>query len=373
MGQHAQHMMLVGGGHAHVAVLADWITNGLPAARATLLTPHRHLRYSGMVPGWIAGQYEREDGLVDLAPLAKRAGVQLVLGRCTGIDPDARWIKTGGGQVLEYDVASLDTGGVGRARAMLDRGRGEPKDTRLIDVRPIDRFVDRIAALEDVRTVVVIGGGAAGVEIAFALRNRASQAAPSHVTLIAGKEGLLPGFASAIRRKVAAELGVQGIALVNEDASLTDGALTTKSGPIEDVDVIVAALGSGAPDWPKAGGLATDAHGFIAVDAYQRCVSHPDVFAVGDVASRQDHTVTHSGVHAVMAGPVLAQNLRSVLTGGKPRAIYKPRKASLYLISTGNGRAILSYGPLSAQGAWVAKLKASIDKRWISQYATLSR
>ncbi|KEO90137.1 NADH dehydrogenase [Erythrobacter longus] len=366
MEQHAQHMMLVGGGHAHVAVLADWIANGLPAARATLLTPHRHLRYSGVVPGWIAGQYQREDGLVDLAALAKRAGVQFLLGRCTGIDPEARWVKTGGGQVLEYDVASFDTGGVGRAHNVLG------KDKRLIDVRPIDRFVERLETAEKAGDIAVVGGGAAGVEIAFAMRNRAGTK-DAKVTLIAGDDGLLPSFSAGVRRKVSRELAAQGIAVLNENARLSEGELVTTSGSCVPADIIVASLGSGAPDWPKAGGLATDSQGFIAVDQHQRSTSHPDVFAVGDVASRQDRHVAHSGVHAVMAGPHLARNLRDAVQGREVGSVYRPRPVSLYLLSTGNGRAILSYGPLSAQGAWVAKLKHAIDKRWISQYASLCR
>ena len=79
-------MLLVGGGHAHVAVLADWAKRGAPAGvRGVLLTPERHLRYSGMVPGWIAGQHAQDDGLVDLAALSARAGVELVLDRSTGL------------------------------------------------------------------------------------------------------------------------------------------------------------------------------------------------------------------------------------------------------------------------------------------------
>ncbi|MEO1731655.1 MAG: hypothetical protein AAFR64_13075, partial [Pseudomonadota bacterium] len=72
-------ILLIGGGHSHVAVLADWAREGLPANRAVLLTPEPALRYSGMVPGWISGEHTREEGLVDLAGLAKAAGVELVL------------------------------------------------------------------------------------------------------------------------------------------------------------------------------------------------------------------------------------------------------------------------------------------------------
>jgi NADH dehydrogenase FAD-containing subunit len=359
--------MLVGGGHAHVAVLADWIRNGLPCERAVLLTPYRHLRYSGMVPGWIAGQYERDEGVVDLAALAERAGVQLLLGPCTGIDPERCWVRTGGGQPLEFDVVSIDTGGVGRAERLLG------KDRRLVDIRPIDRFVERIDSHDCPFRMAVVGGGAGGTEIAFALRNRGGEDPRPQVVFVTGREGLLPDMSPAVRRTAAKALAGQGIAVLEEDARFEDGELRCESGSLEPVDLVAAALGSAAPEWPGAGGLATDAQGFIAVDRYQRSLSHRHVFATGDVAARQDRKVPHSGVHAVFAGPVLAKNLRAVMAGQEPRAVYTPRWNSLYLMSTGNGRAIASYGPFAAEGRWVARLKHWIDKRWISKYAALAQ
>lgn len=367
MSRSLQTLMLVGGGHAHVAVLADWIRNGLPCERAVLLTPHRRLRYSGMVPGWIAGQYERDEGVVDLAALAQRAGVQLLLGPCTGIDPERRWIRTGGGQPLEFDIVSIDTGGVGQAEKLLG------KDPRLIDIRPIDRFVERLDSRERATRIAVVGGGAGGTEIAFALRNRRGEEEQPQVIFVTGRDGLLPDMSSPVRRKAAKALEKQGIRVLSEDARFEEGMLRSDSGVIEPVDLVAAALGSGAPSWPRAGGLATDAQGFIAVDRHQRSLSHPHVFAVGDVAARQDRLVPHSGVHAVFAGPVLAKNLRAIMAGQEPRASYTPRWNHLYLMSTGNGRAIASYGPLAAEGRWVARLKHWIDKRWISKYAALAQ
>ena len=368
MSEQRKHLLLVGGGHAHVAVLADWIENGLPCERATLLTPHRHLRYSGTVPGWISGQYARDEGLVDVGALAARAGAQLLLGPCTGIDPEAGWVKTGGGQIIEYDVVSFDTGGVGRSPRLLG------KAPNLLDVRPIDRFVERLERHPGACRIAVVGGGAGGVEIAFALNNRAGMKGAVQVTLVTGAGGLLPDLSSAVRRKVAQELARQNIAVIAEDARIEDDQLVTHSGKLAPPpDLIIAALGSGAPAWPASGGLVVDSQGFIAVDQHQRSVSHPNVFAVGDVASRQDRQVTHSGVHAVMAGPHLARNLRDAVQGREVGSVYRPRPASLYLLSTGDGSAILSYGPFAASGAWASKLKAAIDKRWISQYASLTK
>lgn len=361
-------MLLVGGGHAHVAVLADWAKRGAPAGvRTVLLTPERHLRYSGMVPGWIAGQHAQDDGLVDLPALAARAGVALVLDRCTGLDPDAQLVRTAAGEAIRFDIASFDTGGEGQAAKLLG------DDPRLIDVRPIGAFVDRLVALGPLARIVVVGGGAGGVELAFALRNRAGATLCPEVKLAAGQGGLLLGFAPAVRARAARALARQGITVLSADARFAGGAIVAGEQSLEPADCIIAATGSAAPAWVRASGIATDAAGFLAVDAHQRSTSHPHIFAAGDVAARTDRPLAHSGVHAVFAGPVLAANLRAVLAGEARRRTYRPRWNNLYLMNTGDGSAIASYGPLAAEGRWVLALKHWIDKRWIAQYVRLAQ
>ena len=370
MNEAACDIVLIGGGHSHVAVLAEWAKRGCPAKRATLLPPQPFLRYSGMVPGWIAGEHERDAGLVDLAGLAKAAGAELVLDRCVAFDPVSRNVLTLENGLIPFRIASVDVGGVGRAAKIVGA------DPRLRDVRPIDGFVEGLKGEGlAAQKVVVIGGGAGGVELAFALRNRARNrghgADEPDITLIAGEKGLLPSFSKTVRSVVEAEFERQEVAVLPVDAWIERGVLAAGEVEVE-ADMIVAAVGSGAPDWPRAGGRAVDADGFIEVDAHQRSTSHPHVFAAGDCAQRTDTRVDHAGVHAVHAGPVLAANLRAALTGREPTKTYTPRSASLYLLSTGNGEAILSYGNWAAQGRWVARLKAWIDKGWIAKYAALS-
>ena len=361
-------LLLVGGGHAHVAVLADWIRRGVPpGARAVLLTPEPSLRYSGMVPGWLAGQHAQDAGLVDLAGLAARAGAQLVLGTCTAIDPEARTVQVAGGGEIAFDIASIDTGGVGRGAAVLGA------DPRLIDVRPIGAFVERLADCPALGRVVVAGGGAGGVELAFGLRNRAGADPQPGVVLVTGADGLLPRFAGAVQRRAARVLARQGIAVVEGPIALERGTVVAGGASLEPVDTIITALGSAAPPWVRASGLAIDADGFIAVDAQHRSTSHPHILAAGDVAARVDRPLARSGVHAVFAGPVLAANLRKLLAGEAPRAAYRPRWNSLYLMNTGDGSAIASYGPFAAEGRWVLALKHRIDKAWIAKYAALAR
>lgn len=360
-------LLLVGGGHAHVAVLADMIRRGTPpAGRTVLLTPEPALRYSGMVPGWIAGQHRSDEGLVDLAALAARAEVELVLDRCVAFDPAARTVTTLSGAHLGFDVASFDAGGDGQG------GRVLGEDPRLVEVRPIGRFVERLAAMPTIGRVVVAGGGAGGVELAFALRNRAGQTPRPEVILAAGVDGLLPGFAPAVRARTARAFARQGIAVVAEDVRFERGALVAGATSLEPADCLVAAIGSAAPQWVRASGIATDAAGFMLVDPHHHSLSHPHIFAAGDIAARADRALPRSGVHAVFAGPVLAANLRAALDGRAPARTYRPRRNNLYLMNTGDGSAIASCGPLSAEGAWVLALKHRIDKGWIAQYARLA-
>ncbi|MBU7578964.1 MAG: FAD-dependent oxidoreductase, partial [Porphyrobacter sp.] len=256
-------VLLVGGGHAHVAVLADWVRRGLPpATRAVLLTPERHLRYSGMVPGWLAGQHGADDGLVDLAALAARAGAQWVADSCTATDPDARIVTTHSGAQIAFDIASFGTGGEGQGARLLGA------DPRLVEVRPIGAFAARLAASGPLGRVVVAGGGAGGVELAFALRNRAGADPRPEVTLVTGTGGVLPGFAPAVQRRTRDALARQAIAVVRCDARFESGALMAGGQSLEPADLVIAATGSAAPGWVCASGIASDAGGVNARGAH---------------------------------------------------------------------------------------------------------
>ena len=107
------------------------------------------------------------------------------------------------------------------------------------------------------------------------------------------------------------------------------------------------------------------------VDGQHRSLSHPNVFAAGDVCSRADIKLARSGVHAVFAGPVLARNLIASIDGQKLQS-YRPRKRSLYLLATGPQYAIASWGGLSAQGYWVWRWKNWIDRRFMHKYGALN-
>jgi selenide,water dikinase len=97
------HLVLVGGGHSHVEVLRDWAREPVPAARLAVLVDRPTAVYSGMVPGFVAGQYRLGEIEIDVWPPA--SGAAWVGARAT---PDTR----GGGSTsrsgVSYDTVSFD-------------------------------------------------------------------------------------------------------------------------------------------------------------------------------------------------------------------------------------------------------------------------
>lgn len=363
-----QRIILAGGGHAHLAVLADWAVNPLQDAECLLITSARHTAYSGMLPGWMAGVYEKDELLIDLAPLARNAGVELVLANVIGLDADARRLHLSTGEVVDFTLASLATGGE------VDTGDLAGMDAALLPVKPVPQFMTGWQGLLEslvhghAANVAIVGGGAAGVEMALAaaaaLRQRA---APGSVTLITPAETFLRGHSPAVKRLAIAELKRGGIAIRYGRAATEDGRLMLDDGTEMAADCVIAASGSRAPRWLASSGLACTAKGFIAIGADLHSLSHPYILAAGDIVERADRRLPRSGVHAVKAGPVLAANLRAA--AGKGRAAeYQPRSRTLYLMATGDQRAILSWGRFATCGRLAWRIKDWIDTRFVRHY-----
>ena len=105
-----KRLLLVGGGHSHLAVLKSFGDAPAEGVQLSLLSPSRHAFYSGMVPGVVAGHYRPEDCRIDLGALAARAGARLIENSATGVDPARREVVTAQGERLRYDILSLDVG-----------------------------------------------------------------------------------------------------------------------------------------------------------------------------------------------------------------------------------------------------------------------
>jgi selenide,water dikinase len=117
-------------------------------------------------------------------------------------------------------------------------------------------------------------------------------------------------------------------------------------------------------------GLTLDPRGFIRVGRTLQSISHPDVFAVGDVASLDGYDLPKSGVYAVRSGPALAANIRHLLRG-EALSRHRPQKDAMYLISTGDEHAIGTRNGVTFAGNWVWRWKDRIDRRFMQKFNAL--
>ena len=363
-----KRLLLLGGGHAHVQVLQALAREPMAGAQVQLVSPYPKAVYSGMVPGLAAGHYRVDDCLIDLRSLAEAARVPFLQAAATSIDAARRQVGLDGGSVLDYDVLSVDTGSVMR-RDVIDGAR-----EHALFVRPMEAFVrllDDLIALARTRAldVVLVGGGAAALELAMALQHRfALERVASRVTLVGGAAPLLAGYPLAVRRRAARALQRRHITVLHENCVRIDAAhLHLANGARVPCDAALLAIGAQAPRWLAGSGLALDAHGFIATRATLQSRSHAEVFAAGDVASRTDAPHPKSGVYAVRAAAPLLYNLRRFVGGGTLRG-YAPPQRTLNLLSCGDRRAIASWGDVSASGRWCWWWKDRIDRAFVARF-----
>ncbi len=368
-----KRLVLLGGGHAHLGVLADLAERPLVGWDVHLVSPYRRQIYSGMLPGWVAGHYPIESCAIALDRLARNARARFHETAGRALNAADNEISCADGTRLNFDLLSIDTGPL----PATDLLPGSLEHA--LPIRPIEAFVaawpglvDRMLSRCRRFDLVVLGAGAAGVELAFAARHRATVDGWSHVRITLVGSGAMPleDAPPCARRQVARLLSQRGVTWLGDRRALgfAAGRIDFDQGPSQGFDACLVVTGTAAPAWPRAAGLATDEHGFIRVGPTLQSVSHPQVFAAGDVAAYPDER-PKSGVYAVKAGPVLAGNLRAVCEGCTPRA-WTPQKRALYLISTGNRHALAAWGPWSIGGDWVWKWKNRIDRGFVRRFGT---
>ena len=359
-------LVLIGGGHTHALVLRSWGMNPLPGVRVTVINPGPTAPYSGMLPGFVAGHYTRNELDIDLVKLARFAGARIINGYATAIDKDAQLIHVAGRPPIAYDVVAVD---IGITSAMPDL---PGFTTHAIPAKPLGTFAtrwDAFRAQAEAPQIAVIGGGVAGAELALAMSHALRDKNPT-VRLI-DRSRVLAALGYKARQKLLAALTANNIEII-EDAEVTEifaEGIVLHDGRTVRSDFTTGAAGAKPHDWIAETGLALH-EGFITVDANLQS-STPEVFAVGDCAHLSHDPRPKAGVYAVREAPVLFDNLRAALSGGTLRP-YKPQRDYLKLISLGQKSALAEKFGTAREGPLLWKLKDYIDRKFMDQFDTLN-
>ena len=389
-----KHLVLVGGGHSHLSVLKRLGMKPVPGLAVTLISRDINTPYSGSLPDFVAGLYDYADIHIDLRPLAQFAGARIIQEEISSLDLLNKQIRLQSRPAVSFDLLSLNIGSGPDARAI--PGAAE----HAIGVKPINLFIQRwqqifneavtrIRDQEEDYSLVIVGGGPASVELAFAAqhrvhrepgirrrvrKSRGNRKSPPgfRISILSADDELLKLHNRRVRDFAGQELERRGVELLlgHKAVEFQSGQVICEDADPVNADAMVFATGASIPQWPGETGLAISDDGFIEVNRFLQSTSHEFVFAAGDAATVKGEPRPKSGVYAVRQGGPLAENLVRYATG-KSLKTYRPQRQALALMSMGDRRAIASRRQLFSQGRWLWRLKRRIDTRFLRKYSRL--
>lgn len=351
------------------------MVNGIPAgAEVVLVSPIPRHVYTGMVPGYLHGAYDVGSIVFDLPAICQAGGVRYVEATAERVSGTERTVNVGGTSI-EFDSASLDVGSVpsgGTDSAIADH---------VAFVRPLPQLLALRARLDEltrvsrdrIPVVTVAGAGAAGVEVALAIRAMLSATnVTAMVALTDESSEVLPGYPRSARRRAHSILEAYGIHVAMGERVTSVGARTISlaDGTRVESDLTVWLTGAAPPPVLAASDLPLDGDGFFRVDRHLRSVDGAPVWGAGDCVTMVDAPGTpKAGVYAVREGPVLAHNLWASLGSGIATA-YIPQADFLVVLDTADGKALLRWRGLVSHSRWALWLKRRIDRRFMNRYKT---
>lgn len=368
-------LLLVGGGHTHALYLLN-ARRFLPEdIRVLLVSPERFVPYSGMLPSLVAGRCRFRDSHIDLGQLCRSTETELVFGRVTDLDLEQRRAQLDDGRSLDFDLLSLNTG--------LRTGDALPGvEEHALCTKPVSRFLPQwqetleslyARARNDSVNLGVVGGGSASIEMAMAIRYRLDRAerlrAPVQVHLLHAGGSLLPELPLAAQLRAAQMLQERQIRVhpLFQVARVEAHQVLTERHQHLPMDHVVWCARGKAGDWLARSGLASTDHGLLQVNQHLQSVSHPFVFAAGDIAHFSSAPLPTEGAIAVHQAPVLAANITRSLQS-EPLRSFKPRKHYLTMIACGDEQALARWGNWVWAGRWVWRWKKRIDQRFMGQF-----
>ena len=323
--------------------------------------------------------------------LARKHGFQFVLGRVTDVDPDAKSLQVSGFEddvgdavvperTVTYDMLVVAVGSLSNDFGI----EGVVEHSRALDSREeAERFhklftnqLHRVNSGPDddgKLSVVIVGGGATGVELAAdmhsVVRRLREYGFPKlsidrlKVSIVEAAPRLLPRLPERIGLSVAEELGRIDIdvRLSTQVSRVERDRVHTKDGQVLDADISVWAAGVRAPAFLGEAGFPVDRLGRIRVERDLSVTGRPDTFAIGDCCAFTSEDGTEVPPRAQAAHQMASIAAKNLLWRRKGRHtkpfVYKDFGSLINLSrysTVGNLMGNLTNGTVFVEG-WIAR------------------
>lgn len=345
-------LIIAGGGHASLPLIKmghHWKKKKLSV---TLVSAEPYLVYSGALPQYMGGFYEWHETSINLERLCERYGVDFIRGRVESVDNQKQLIAMENGQELGYDYLVINIGAATKAVA---------SKKNMYPVKPMSRLLRLKKKLESglCHNLLILGGGAAGTEIALNLSHPNARYQP-RITLIERNLRLLEGFPLRTSEIVTETLKKRGVTLQTGTHSVQTDT--------ENFDAVILATGNEPESVNVSHPFPHGSGNRILTDLTLLVKGSNNVFAAGDTADVNGAGHPQIGVHAVKQGVTLRTNI-GALIDGKPMKNYSSYPVNPLIISDGPDRAIYIMKKFSVSGRLFALVKYVLDMNWLEKYS----
>lgn len=365
-------LILVGGGHAHMVTLSNLNRFVQRGHRATIIGPSEHHYYSGMGPGMLGKTYLPRQIRFATRDVAEKQGGRFVKDSVTHIDPDCQMVFTKSGAAFPYDVLSFNAG----SQVSSHMVEGDRK--QIYTVKPIEGLMEaqtKLLALAEKQAVkvAVIGGGAAGVEVAGNVWLLLSKYGRQDFDIRIFSGGKILGqFPDKVRKAVMTSLRNRGIKIFEHHrvTRIRNQHIDLKPGKQHRADLIFLATGVKPSPIFKDSGLPAGPDGGLLVNAYLQSPDHPNIFGGGDCIYYSNQPLNKVGVYAVRQNPVLYDNLMAAMEGS-PLKPFSPGGAYLLIFNLGGGAGVFYKNGVMLNGRIAFWIKDLIDKRFMRKFQSM--
>jgi NADH dehydrogenase FAD-containing subunit len=363
-----KHLVLVGGGHAHMTVMLNLQRYIQGGHRVTLIGPSAYHYYSGMGPGLLGGTYRPQDVRFHIKKMVEDRGAVFVQDTVARIDAAKKTLILKSGGEITYDVLSCNTGSTVPANE--DRVAGNS----IFTVKPIENLIK----VQQMVTAgmgstpprfLVVGGGASALELSGNLWRLVEQIQTRASITVCGGRNFLAAMPIKAQHYARQSLIARNIEIIEgARVSRLEGSLAILEDRREVAfDLALLAWGIKPSTLFRASGLPTGTDGDLLVNDYLQSVAHPEIFGGGDCICFAKRPLDKVGVYAVRQNPVLHHNLMAALEERSLQA-FKPQEVYLLIYNLGNHTGIFCRGDWAWKGKMLFYLKDYIDRKFMRKF-----
>lgn len=367
-----KHLVIAGGGHAHMLTLANLHKFIEKGHKVTVIGPSPHHYYSGMGPGMLGKTYTPEEIRFATKHVVEKQGGVFIQDRVNRIDPEGKSVYLESEKTILYDTLSCNVGSYVPTTIVSGEGRD------IFPVKPIEKlihFQERVLELTSQQkiTIGIIGGGPSAAETAgnaWRLGKYYCKNMPD-ITILSGQK-FMARFAENVRSKIFHSLTKRGIEIMEQDfvKEIETGEITMESGRVYNKDLIL--LAHGIKPYPvfQKSGLPTGPAGELLVNRSLQCTKYPEIFGGGDCVYFAEQPLDKVGVYAVRENPVLYHNLMASLDKTDLQ-FFDPGRKYLLIFNLGDATGILQKKKIVLGGRLAFTIKNYIDRRFMKKFKSI--